>query len=128
MLQGEARSFFTEDTHWIEGVPNPSGSKTPGLAYGSEFVRYRGPLGIVVDLNHNRMYDSREYCKIMHPSNAMFPIDSMRMTFMDFGKTDGNSNIQMLKIKDYYRDFYVPGSITPMGPIKNGGMAKQKRA
>lgn len=81
------------------------------------------PLGIVVDLNHNPMYDSKEFCKIMHPSNVMFPIDSMRFTFMDFGKTDGQSNIQLVKIKDYYRDFYVPGSITPTGPIKNGGMA-----
>jgi hypothetical protein len=120
MLQGEARSFFTMDTHFIEGVANPSGSKTPGLAYGAEFVRYRGPLGIVVDLNHNRNYDSRDYCKIMHPSNALMPIDSMRMTFMDWGKTNGENNIQMVKIKDFYRDFFVAGSHTPTGPVRGG--------
>lgn len=39
MLQGEARSFFTVDSHWIDGVPNPSGSKTPGLAYGKHLRR-----------------------------------------------------------------------------------------
>lgn len=70
------------------------------------------PLGINVDLTMNRNYDSREYCKVMHPSNGMFPIDSMRLTFLDFAKTDGNSNIQMVKIKDYYKDFYVAGSHT----------------
>jgi hypothetical protein len=121
MLQGEARTFFTVDTNYIQKVANPSGSSTQGLKYGAEFVEYAGPLGVNVKLTHNPNYDSRNFCRIAHPTNPIYTIDSMRMTFMDFTKTGGESNIQMLKLKDYYKDFIVLGSHGPNGPITGGG-------
>jgi hypothetical protein len=91
------------------------------LKYGAEFVEYAGPLGVNVKLTHNPNYDSRNFCRIAHPTNPIYTIDSMRMTFMDFTKTGGESNIQMLKLKDYYKDFIVLGTHGPNGPITGGG-------
>jgi hypothetical protein len=120
MLQGEARSFFTLDTNYVQKIANSSGSSTQALSFGAEFKEYHGPQGITVKLTKNSNYDSRNFCRIAHPTNPMFPIDSMRITFMDFGKTEGESNIQMLKIKDFYKDAIVLGMHGPNGPIKGG--------
>lgn len=56
----------------------------------------------------------------MHPQYPEFPIDSLRMTFMDFGMSGASNNIQMLKVKDTYRWGYVAGTHTPTGPVKGG--------
>lgn len=68
----------------------------------AQYTRYRGIEGIVIDLVKNGMYDSTQYCKIMHPDYPEFPIDSARMTFLDFGKSDGIKNIQMLRQKNTF--------------------------
>lgn len=118
MLAGEAKSFLTMDTHFISGTSNSS--STPGLAYGAEFVNYRGPLGVNVKLMQNPLYDSTIYCKRMHPAFNDMPIDSARMTFLDFANVGGQQNIQMLKVKDTYSWGYVAGTHTPTGPVKGG--------
>lgn len=56
----------------------------------------------------------------MHPQYPEFPIDSLRMTFMDFGMSGASNNIQMLKVKDTYRWGYVAGTHEPTGPVKGG--------
>lgn len=117
-LAAVANGFLTVDTHFIDKVASPT--LTPHLAYGAQFTRYRGPEGIVVDLIKNPLYDSRKYCKRNHPLYPEYPIDSARMTFLDFGSTGGDRNIQMVKVKDSAYWGYVPGSWTPSGPVKGG--------
>lgn len=108
MLAAEAASLFTLDTHFISEV-----QKNPKqLAYGAQFTTYQGPEGMRVTLMKNPMYDSRKYDKRMHPQYNEFPVDSARMTFMDFGTHEGSQNIVQLTVKDTYRYGYTQGRLT----------------
>lgn len=113
-----SNGFLKVDTTWINKIASPV--ETPHLAYGAQFTRYNGPHGVTIDLMVNSQYDSREYCKRMHPQYPNLPVDSARYTFMDFGTSEGVNNIQMLKVKDTYRWGYVSGTHTPTGPVKGG--------
>lgn len=62
----------------------------------------QGPEGIEVTVVKNPLYDSRRYQKRMHPQYPDVPIDSFRMTFLDFGSSGGENNIMMLKVKDTF--------------------------
>lgn len=132
-LAAVANGFLTVDSHYVSSANNPN-SGTPGLAFGAQFVHYRGPLGIDVKLVHQPLYDSLQYCKRMHPQYPNIPVDSARMTFLNIeGKgvasaTGLGKNVELLKVKDTFRYFYVPGSITPMGPITGNGMAVTAKA
>jgi len=117
MLASEASSFFTVDSNFIERVKS---GKERHLSFGAQFTHYQGPEGIEVTLVKNPMYDSRKYCKRMHPQYPEFPIDSSRMTFLDFGSSGGENNIQMLRVKDTYRWGYTVGTVGPNGPVKGG--------
>lgn len=123
-LVAVANGFLTVDSNYIEKVASPV--VTPHLAYGAQFTRYRGPEGICVDLIKNPLYDSRKYCKRMHPNYPEYPIDSARITFLDFGSVGGEKNISMVKVKDTFYWGYVPGSWTPTGPVKGGPAGAHK--
>lgn len=123
-IAATANSYLTLDTTFID--KGPSLSRTPGLAYGSQFTKYRGLGGVEIDLAINKMYDSRTLCKIEHPLYPGKPIDSARFTVMDFSKKDGQSNTRLLKEKDFYHRTVVPGSWSPSGPIKSGMGASLK--
>jgi hypothetical protein len=123
MLAASASSFFTLDTHFIQKVSdNPR-----HLSYGAQFTHYQGPEGIEVTLIKDPMYDDLQYCRRTHPVYTDMPIDSFRFDFLDFGTSDGEDNIQMLKLKGFDRHGYIPGSVGPMGPIQ-GGMTTSKVA
>lgn len=94
----------------------------------AQFVEYRGPAGIIVKLTRNAMYDSTLYCKRFHPLYPEMPIDSARMTFLDFGTAEGRNNIAMLKIKNSFSYAMVPGMVTPAGPIKSGTTTSLKHS
>lgn len=116
MLASEASSFLTVDTHFTQKL-----SENPRhLSYGAQFTHYQGPEGIEMTVIKNPMYDSRKYEKRNHPIYTEFPIDSARFTFLDFGSESGESNIQMVKVKDTYRRGYVMGTVGPMGPVQGG--------
>jgi hypothetical protein len=116
MLASEANSFLTVDTNFTKML-----SQNPRhLSFGAQFTHYQGPEGIEVTLVKNPLYDSRKYNKRMHPEYVNFPIDSMRMTFLDFGSSGGENNISMLKVKDTYRYGYTVGTVGPNGPVKGG--------
>lgn len=126
-LVAVANGFLTVDSHYIREIP--SNVDTPHLAYGAQFTRYTGPEGIVIDVNKNDMYDSLEYCGRRHPQYTNRPIDSARMTFLDFaGGADmsGDGNIMMLKRKDTFRWGYLAGTWTPSGPVKGGAVSVLK--
>lgn len=122
MLAAEASSFLTEDTHFTQML-----SKNPRhLSFGAQYTHYQGPEGIELTLVKNPMYDSRRYCKRMHPVYTEMPIDSARMTFLDFGSSGGENNIQMLKVKDTFRYGYTVGTVGPNGPVKGGQVGALK--
>lgn len=123
-LVAVANGFLTVDSNYIRQIP--SSTDTPHLAYGAQFTRYTGPEGIVIDINKNSMYDSLEYCGRRHPLYPNKPIDSARMTFLDFAggsDTMGDSNIMLLKRKDTFRWGYLAGTHTPTGPVKGGAVS-----
>ena len=119
-----ANGFLTVDSNWINKIASPV--ETPHLAYGAQFTRYNGPHGLSVELTHNDMYDSRIYCKRMHPQYPNLPVDSARIDFLDFGSMNGDQNIQMLKVKDTFRYGYHAGTHTPSGPVKGASVAAMK--
>ena len=103
-----ANGFLTVDTHWVR--PAEGVGSTPGLSYGSQFTRYNGPSGLQITVVQNPFYDDSKYCKRVHPQYPMYPIDSFRMSFLDFGTNrDGQRNIQMLRLKDSYTEGYTQG-------------------
>ena len=124
MLAGEASGYFTVDTNFIrKATTGPT-----HLSFGAQFTHYVGPEGIEVSVVKEPMYDSRKYCKRMHPLYPAFPLDSARFTFLDFGgnMTMRSNNIQMLRVRDTYRWGYVAGTVSPTGPVKGGSVANKK--
>lgn len=122
MLAAESASFLTVDTHFTQML-----SKNPRhLSFGAQFTHYQGPEGIEVTLVKNPIYDSRKYSKRMHPQYPEFPIDSMRMTFLDLGTSGTDNNIMMLRVKDTYRWGYLAGTHGPTGPVKGGSVSALK--
>lgn len=73
------------------------------------------------------MYDSLQYCKQFHPQYPDMPIDSARMTFLDFGGNGVAKNIELLKVKDSFSYGYKPGMLSPMGPITSGVFGELKQ-
>jgi hypothetical protein len=128
MLAGLASGFLTVDTHFIEQVTQKNYNLNAShLAFGAQFVEYRGPAGINVTLVVNPLYDDPANCPEMHPIYTNMPVDSARFTFLDFGKTgkvdkmNMTDNIQFLQLKDGDRHGYVEGTVGPGGPIKGRG-------
>lgn len=128
MLAGLASGFLTVDTHFISKVTQKDYNINDShLAFGAQFVQYRGPVGIDVTLMYNPLYDDPANCPEMHPIYTDKPVDSARFTFLDFGKTgkvDGlnlTDNIQFLQLKDMsMRHGFIPGTVTPTGPLQGG--------
>lgn len=123
LLASAASSFLTVDTNYIQRL----GGNPRHLSYGAQYTHYQGLNGIEVDLVINPLYDDPHFCKRMHPVYTNKPLDSWRMTFMDFGKNgNGDDNIQFLSVKDTRRYGYLPGTVGPMGPIKGGALHSKK--
>lgn len=125
--QTSGNNFFTA-MHEVGKI-----SESPRyLSYGAQFTHYQGPEGIEVDLVLNPLYDDIKYCRRTHPDYPGKPIDSWRMTILDFGnagedsKGNPESNIQLLKLQDYSRYGYVPGSVSPTGPVQGGSTVSAK--
>jgi hypothetical protein len=120
----KANAFLTVDTNFIKDMGDRN------LSFGAQFTHYRGPEGITVRVVKVPQYDNIAYCQRTHPDYPNMPLDSWRMTFVDFEKpssSDMSSNIMHLEVKDSYSHGYVPGTIGPNGPIQ-GGMTVKKIA
>ena len=125
LLAQSASSFLTVDTNYISRVGKGA---VRHLSYGAQFVHYQGLNGIEVDLVINPLYDSALFCKRMHPVYTNKPIDSWRMTFLDFGESDGEDNITMLSVKNTRRYGYLEGTINYKGQAIKGGAITNKVA
>lgn len=121
LLASSASSILTVDSNYVK--PTSNGPTSNNLQYGAQFTKYIGQEGIEVEVWYNPLYDSLKYSKRKHPFYKDRPIDSWRMTFLDFGNAtvDGmpTDNIRMLKLKDYYGYGWEEGLVDITGqPIK----------
>lgn len=106
VLREKASGYTLIDTKFVSG----GGQE---LELGGQFVTYRGLNGVEMTLKHFPIYDNPVYNRKLHPVSGK-PLESYRMTFIDFGMRDGESNIVKVVRKD--REFvmwHVAGSVAP---------------
>lgn len=120
-MMNSSAPFLTLDTHYISSVGSTS-ANAQSLAYGAQFVKYRGPNGIELELIHNPVYDDRSINYKIHPE-LLVPEESMRFTFLDFGGRGVESNIKHVSKEGGMKLGYVSGLHTPTGPNKGGMMS-----
>lgn len=94
---------------------------TNALQAGYQFVKYNMANGASLELVHNPLYDDREINFEIDPVTG-FPMESQRITFLDFSGENKASNIKIMKKKDSSTFTYVCGTQGPWGPV-NGGMS-----
>jgi len=83
------------------------------LTLGGQFTTYKGLNGIEITLKHFPVYDNPVFNRKLHPVSGK-PLESYRMTFIDFGMRDGESNIRKVVRKD--RElvmWHVAGAVAP---------------
>lgn len=126
LLAAKARAFLTVDTNYVKQADKPR-----HLSYGAQFTHYFGPEGVTLDLIKNPMYDDRRYCLRTIPGKSNRPIDSRRLTFVDFASpksTDWGSNVMMLEVENSLSYGFITGTVGPMGPIKGGATTMKEAA
>jgi hypothetical protein len=105
----------------VEVYTNKVGSDvhSNALEAGYQFVKYNMANGASLELIHNPLYDDREINFEIDPVTG-FPVESQRITFLDFTGDQGKSNIKLMNKKDGFAFTYIEGLYGPYGP-KNGG-------
>lgn len=114
VLREKASGYQLVDSVFVTG----SGQD---LTLGGQFTTYKMLNGIELTLKHFPLYDNLVYNRQLHPVSGK-PVESYRMTFLDFGMRDGESNIMKVTRKD--RDmvmWHTAGSVAP-----GAGHAKSK--
>lgn len=90
---------------------------------GYQVVRYNMANGCSLELVCNPLYDDRDINYEIDPITN-FPLESQRITFLDFSGDSGKtSNIKLVKKKDGEAFGYVEGLYGPYGPSKGGKSA-----
>lgn len=106
ILKDKAAALSTVDTVFITG----SGQN---LTMGGQFTTLKMLNGIELTLKHFPMYDNTIYNRKLHPISGK-PLESYRMTFIDFGMRDGEPNLVKVVRKDREMVmWYVGGSVAP---------------
>lgn len=95
---------------------------TNALEAGFQYVKYNMANGSSLELVHNPLYDDREINFEIDPVTG-FPVESQRITFLDFSGENNKSNIKCMKKKDGFAFTYVEGLYGPYGPKKGGSSA-----
>lgn len=62
------------------------------LTLGGQFTTYKMLNGVELTLKHFPLYDNIVYNRKLHPVSGK-PLESYRMTFIDFSNRDGESNV-----------------------------------
>ncbi len=129
MLQfHRAIQSWAEKTGFIQIVQDLTMSKTSSpyssnaLQGGYQFTKYVMANGAELELIHNPLYDDREINFEIDPVSG-FPIESQRITFLDFSGEGAKSNIRIVNKKNGYKLGYVGGLSNPYGPNKGGLMS-----
>lgn len=94
---------------------------TNALEGGYQFVKYHMANGASLELVHNPLYDDRDINFEIDPVTG-FPVESQRITFLDFSGESGKSNLKIMNKKDGFAFAYINGLYGPYGPT-NGGTA-----
>ena len=106
VLRAKATGYSLVDTHFVSG----SGQD---LTLQGQFTTYRGLNGIEITLKHFPLYDNINLNRKTHPISGK-PLESYRMTFIDFGMRDGESNVRKVVRKDREMVmWHVAGSVAP---------------
>lgn len=92
VLKEKASSYQLIDSVFVTG-------KGQDLTLGGQFTTYKMLNGVELTLRHVPMYDDTTYNRLTHPVSGK-PLESYRMTFLDFGMYDGESNIKKVVRKD----------------------------
>jgi hypothetical protein len=106
VLRAKASSYTMVDSHFVSG----SGQE---LTLGGQFTTYKGLNGIEISLRHFPIYDNPVFNRKLHPNSGK-PLESYRMTFIDYGMRDGESNLRKVVRKD--RElvmWHVAGAVAP---------------
>jgi len=106
VLREKASGYTLVDTKFITGTGQ-------NLTLGGQFTTYKMLNGIELTLKHFAMYDNTVYNRKLHPISGK-PLESYRMTFIDFGQRDGEPNLVKVVRKDREMVmWYVGGSVAP---------------
>lgn len=85
------------------------------LSAGYQFTKYRMANGAELELIHNPLYDDREINFEIDPVTG-YPIESQRITFLDFSGEGKSSNVRIVNKNKSYKLGYVAGLSNPYGP------------
>lgn len=106
VLREKASAYNLIDTKFVSG----SGQE---LTLGGQFTTYKMLNGVELTLKHFPLYDNTVYNRKLHPITGK-PLESYRMTFLDFGMRDGESNIKKVVRKDREMVmWHTGGSVAP---------------
>jgi hypothetical protein len=106
VLRAKASSYTLVDTKFVSG----SGQE---LTLSGQFTSYKGLNGVELMIKHFPIYDNPVYNRKLHPITGK-PLESYRMTFIDFGMRDGESNVVKVVRKDRELSmWYTGGSVAP---------------
>lgn len=106
VLREKASSYQLVDTKFVSGAGQE-------LTLGGQFTTYKMLNGIELTLKHFPLYDNTTYNRLEHPTSGK-PAESYRMTFLDFGTRDGESNITKVVRKDREMSmWHTGGSVVP---------------
>lgn len=90
------------------------------LGAGYQYVRYRMVNGAELELVHNPLYDDREINFEIDPVTG-YPMESQRITFLDFsGNGENGNNIMLINRANSFKLAYVVGLHGPYGPVNKG--------
>ena len=93
------------------------------LEVGFKIVKYTMATGISLRLVHNPLYDDREINFEIDPITG-YPLESQRITFLDFTGGEGyDSNVKLKRKRKGYAFGYVEGLYGPYGPSKGKSSA-----
>jgi hypothetical protein len=106
VLREKAAAYILVDSKFITGTGQE-------LTLGGQFTTYKMLNGIELTLKHFPLYDNTVYNRKLHPISGK-PLESYRMTFIDFSSRDGEANI----VKVVRRDremvmWHVAGAVAP---------------
>lgn len=112
ILKEKVAGFQLVDSKFVIG----SGQE---LTLGGQFKTYNMTNGISLTLKHCPLYDNVVLNRKLHPITKK-PLESYRMTFIDFSSRDGQPNV--VKVVRKGRElvqWYTGGSVAPNGYAKS---------
>lgn len=95
---------------------------TIALEGGFQFMRYNMANGSSLELIHNPLYDDRTIHHEIDPLTG-FPVESQRITFLDFSNGESGSNIQIVNKQNGFGFGYKNGLYGNNGLMQGGMMA-----